>query len=244
MRCRLSLKGPLAALVAGLLAPALPAAQAGEASFCVTCQGPDRTYLCRVTGEGSSQNDAFKLYCIVRTAKEGKHASCAATSKIEGCNGATKVYSYNGPSLPDAVAQDPRVQKLMKRVERNQAAFAKPQAKGDEPKTLVELTSRAMKASRQRWRHTFGDTPEPPQSVAPDARTALPPPGQSPATLPPPSAPPMQTASVPPAESGPPPRSTGQRVKQAAQNTGAAVGSAARTTYWCLRSFFFNCSGR
>jgi hypothetical protein len=231
MRCRLSLKGPLTALVAGLLAPALQAAQAGEASFCVTCQGPDQTYLCRVTGEGSSQNDAFKLYCIVRTAKEGHHASCAATSKVEGCAGVTKTYSYNGPSLPEAVAQDPRVQKLMKRVERNQAAFAKPKPRGDEPKTLVELTSRAMSASRQRWRNTFGDAPEPPQSVAPDARTALPPPGQS-------------TASLPPLEANPPPRSTGQRVKQAAQNTGAAVGSAARTTYWCLRSLFFNCGGR
>ncbi len=241
MRCRLSLKGLLAALVAVVLAPALPAAHAGEATFCVTCQGPDQTYLCRVTGEGSSQNDAFKLYCIVRTAKERKHASCAATSKIEGCNGATKVYSYNGPSLPNEVAEDPRVQKLMRRVAREQAAFAKPQAKGDEPKTLVELTSRAMSASRQRWRNTFGDTTEPPQSVAPDARTALPPPGQSRAPLPPP---PVQTASVPPADVGPPPRSTSQRVKQAAQSTGAVVGSAARTTYWCLRSFFFNCSGR
>ncbi len=108
-----------------------------------------------------------------------KPRSCAATSKIEGCNGATKVYSYNGPSLPDDVAEDPGA-KADGAGERDQAAFAKPQAKGDEPKTLVELTSRAMSASRQRWRDTFGDTPEPPQSVAPDARTALPPPGQSP----------------------------------------------------------------
>jgi hypothetical protein len=230
MGCRLSLKGPLAALVAVVLAPTLPAAQAGEASFCVTCQGPDQTYLCRVTGEGSEQSDAFKLYCIVRTAKEGHHASCAATGKVQGCAGEVKTYSYNGPSLPDAVAQDPRVQKLVKRIERNQAAFAKPKPKGDEPKTLVELTSRAMSASRQRWRNTFGGDQEPPPSVATDARTALPPPGQSPA-------PPMQTASVPPS---PQP----SRMKQAAETTGAVVGSAARTTYRCLRSFFFNCSGR
>src|SRR5712691_1253717 len=129
-----------AALAGGLFAASGPAAHAGEANFCVTCTDPDQTYLCRVTGEGSSQNDALKLYCVIRTAKDGHHASCSATNKVEGCNGAVKAYSYDGPSLPDQVAQDPRVKKAMEHAEPDQAA--KP--KGDEPKTLVELTGRAV----------------------------------------------------------------------------------------------------
>ena len=48
-------------------------AQADEAAYCVTCTGPDQTYRCRVTGEGSKPSDALKLYCVIRTAKEGHH---------------------------------------------------------------------------------------------------------------------------------------------------------------------------
>jgi hypothetical protein len=204
-----------AALAAGLFASSPRAAHAGEANFCVTCTGPDQTYLCRVTGEGSSQNDALKLYCVIRTAKDGNHASCSATSKVEACNGVVKAYSYDGPPLPNQVAQDPRVKKVMEHAERDQAA--KP--KGDEPKTLVELTGRAMSASRRRWHDTFGGTPQ--QSPISDVN--------SPAS-------PLRTASLPPP-------STSQRVKHAAQNAGAAVGGFARTTARCFRSLFRKCSG-
>ena len=88
------------AIFAGFAACAgLPAgpAVAGEVSYCVTCTGPDQTYLCKVVGEGSRPNDALKLYCIIRTAKEGNHASCKAKRDIEGCVGQAKVYSYEGP---------------------------------------------------------------------------------------------------------------------------------------------------
>ena len=50
----------------------------GDASYCVTCKNPDQTYLCRVIAGGAKPNDAFKLYCVIRTAKEGNHASCSA----------------------------------------------------------------------------------------------------------------------------------------------------------------------
>ena len=233
-----------AAFAAGLLTSALPAARAGEAVFCVTCSNPDQTYLCRVTGEGSSQNDALKLYCIVRTAKEGHHASCAATGNADSCNGTVKAYNYEGPSLPNEIAQDPRVKKLMGRVAHDQAAFSKPKGTGNEPTTLVELTGRAVSASRQRWRNTFGDTPEPQQSVAPSVEMALPLlPAQSPTPLPAVQSPEpsVQTASPPPPSASPPPASTSQRVKYAAQNAGAAVGGFARTTARCFRSLFRNC---
>ena len=67
-----------------LVSPAL----AGEAAYCLTCTSPDQTYLCRVTGEAARQNDVFKLYCIARTARKGRHASCAALLKKKAGVGA------------------------------------------------------------------------------------------------------------------------------------------------------------
>ncbi len=66
------------AFAAGLIVCAVPSALAGEASYCVTCTNPDQTYVCRVTAGGSKPSDALKLYCVIRTAKEGHHASCSA----------------------------------------------------------------------------------------------------------------------------------------------------------------------
>ncbi len=241
LRLTTSAAAALAALLLALLLA--PSARAGGATYCVTCTNPDQTYLCHVTGEGSRQNDAFKLYCVVRTAKEGNHASCSASGKVENCNGLAKVYSYDGPSLPSEVAQNPRVKKLMDRVARDNEAFAKP--KGYAPKTMAELTGRAVSASRQRWRSAFGSAPAPQQSVAPDGPTATPQATtQSRAPLPLAHTPaaPVETASLPP-ETASPPRESRSRVRQAAQNAGSAVGDFARTSYRCFRSLFRNCSG-
>jgi hypothetical protein len=121
MRCIFPLALLELTTLASLLAlNAVPAA-AGEAAYCITCTGPDRTYLCRVTGEGSSQNDIFKLYCIVRTAKQGRHASCAAIGRAENCRGVVKTYNYRGPSLPDSLAENPRVKRFISRIEEDQA---------------------------------------------------------------------------------------------------------------------------
>jgi len=78
MRARAYRIGSQAPLAVAMALCGLSPAFAGEASYCVTCQGPDQTYLCRVTGDEISQSDAVKLYCVVRTAKEGGHASCGA----------------------------------------------------------------------------------------------------------------------------------------------------------------------
>ena len=140
-----------AGFAAGFIACAAPFAMADEASYCVICKGPDQTYVCRVTGEGSRPSDALKLYCVIRTAKEGNHASCSAERGSPACNGVEKVYSYDGPLIPPDLAADPRVKRLMDKAAQDQQTFAKP--KGDAPKTLVELTGRAVNASRQGWRN-------------------------------------------------------------------------------------------
>ena len=117
--CRLQWFGAVG--LAGLLAFDVNHSAAGEAAYCITCTGPDQTYLCRVTGEGSSQNDVFKLYCIVRTAKQGRHATCAATGSAESCRGVVKNYNYRGPSLPTSLAENTRVKRFISRMEKDQA---------------------------------------------------------------------------------------------------------------------------
>jgi hypothetical protein len=105
--------------LSGLFASAVNPASAGEAAYCLACTGPDQIYLCRVTGEGARQNEVFKLYCIARTARRGRHASCAATGSSENCHGELKSYKYRGPSIPAALAENPRVKRFISEAEQD-----------------------------------------------------------------------------------------------------------------------------
>jgi hypothetical protein len=205
----------VAALAAMLSATPL-SAEAGEASFCVACSGPDQVYRCRVTGDGSIPSDALKLYCVIRTAKEGHHASCSAENATPACAGIDKVYAYDGPAIPEEIAQDPRVKSLMNRMNRENRAFEKPE--GEAPKTMVELTGRALSASRQGWRNAKaaiggGSNDAAPLPVTPQASTA-------------------QGADASADTAGSPSRM---------QRASAAMGSFARKSYRCLRSLFRHC---
>jgi hypothetical protein len=238
MRVHASRLGLTAPLAAALLFGALPSAGAGDVAYCVTCKDPDQTYLCRVAGDAVSRNDAAKLYCVVRTAKEGGHASCGARDASAGCNGVEKIYSYDGPTIPDGVAEDPRVKKLMDRVEKEQKAFDR-----EDRKSLVEVTGQAVSASRRGWRNmraSISGRDEPGQSAPatnpPTAGVAsqdpLPElPGESTPAIPLSAAeqPSDPSAAMAPAEAAaPPPRKS--RVK-----------SIARNTYRCVRSLFRRC---
>ena len=101
----------------GLAAVAVNPATAGEAAYCLTCTGPSQTYLCRLTGEGVSQNDIFRLYCIVRMARRGGHESCASTGPSESCNGMVRSFKYRGPSLSASLAENPKVKRFINKVE-------------------------------------------------------------------------------------------------------------------------------
>lgn len=143
--------GVLWSAALGAAALALFASAAQAADYCVTCRGPDETYRCRVTGTGAKPNDALKLYCVIRTAKEGNHASCSAEKATSACVGLVKVYTYDGPALPRGLTADPRVRELNEKVERSQRTFKKPA--GNEPKSLFELGGRAVDASRKGLRN-------------------------------------------------------------------------------------------
>ena len=124
-----------------------PAAHAASVDFCVTCKNPDAAYRCRVQGSGATQSDALKLYCVVRTAKEGGHASCSAKKAGAGCDGVVKVYQYDGPALPSNAPSEQRLRNLNERVERENRAFEG--TKGEQPKSLIELGGRAYDASKR-----------------------------------------------------------------------------------------------
>ena len=222
----------LAMLVAVAFVWLAPSAVAAKVLFCVTCTNPDKTYRCRVNGAGSSPHDALKLYCVIRTAKDGNHSTCRATAISSACRGELTVFDYHGPSLAH-VADDPRVQNLKKRAEQDRRAFEKPQ--GDEPKTLFELGGRAMDASRKGLRNAgsaIGITSSAYEAPEP---AKLPPAAES---APLPAEAPTETSMAEPVESV----GTAGRMKQAAQSAGSAVSGFARKSYNCVLSFFSNCS--
>ncbi len=192
-----------------------------------------------MVGDGSKANDAAKLYCTIRTAKEGHHSSCPAERSVANCAGVEKVYTYEGPSIPAEIASDPRVKSLANQVARDQQAFAKPK-EGAAPKTLVELGGRAVSASRQGWRNarariggSDNEAPTPPNAEPPLPLNAPPAYSASTAAVIPAPAP-TATASI----AAPAPASTGNR----AQRASSAVGSFARKSLRCMRSLFRNCS--
>jgi hypothetical protein len=214
----------LAATAAGLMVCAAPAVRAEQASYCVTCKNPDQSYVCRVDAGGLKAGDALKLYCIIRIAKEGHHASCAAESNSSACQGVEKVYSYDG-AIPSDIASDPRVKRFVNKMQRDQQTFDdKPQ--GDAPKTLVELTGRAVSASRKGLRN---------------ARSAL---GGSSTAQPLPSGEPLPyDQSAASAAGNVPDENPDAPHLNRMQRAGNAVSGLARKSYNCVLSLFRNCSG-
>lgn len=207
--CRTQFASVSACLLALTASPALSA----DASYCVTCKNPDQTYLCRVTAGGAKASDALKLYCVIRTAKEGNHASCSAI-RSASCNGIEKVYSYDGP-LPEDVASD--VRKVREKIQQEQKAFEKPETDGAD--TLVELTGRA----RDRLRNARG-------ALSGSEEPAGQPLPQEP--LPPAEAPPALNADTSTAA-----------VPEAVQADAGERAGLARRSYRCVVSLFRNCRG-
>jgi hypothetical protein len=224
-----------AGLVMSLLAGAGSGARAGEAAFCVTCKGPDETYVCKVNTDLRGQTDALKLYCVVRTAKEGGHASCAARDDVAGCNGVTKTYSFDVPDLPATLAADPRVKKFNNYVAREQKKFRQ----DDQPsQSLVGVSRRGIRNLRASLGGDEEPKPSPPPQQGSQQQEPLEElPGESAPPLPLSASPePSVNAGLPAETEAPPPHKT-SRVRRGAQS----VGSFTRKSYRCVRSLFRNC---
>lgn len=135
------------ALGIGLAVAAGAHAHAGETTFCVTCTEPAQTYTCTVkTPEADPGARALRLYCIVRTAKEGSHKACGVRlSSASTCKGTPKTFTYKGPAIPSALQS--RAEKFLKKAEPK--ADAAEDGDDDKPDTLVKMTTRAVKSSRK-----------------------------------------------------------------------------------------------
>ncbi len=83
-------------ILLGLAAPA----SAAE-SYCVSCSGPQASYLCEVSvPDGVVVSQSPQLYCAYRLASEGHHASCASRrADASSCQGEPRKLAYEGPSL-------------------------------------------------------------------------------------------------------------------------------------------------
>ena len=218
----------LAALLTGL-ALAIPA-RAGEASYCVTCLEPNQVYACTVKTPKSDPGDkALRLYCTARIAAERRHGSCAAArDDAVRCKGLAKTYTYKGPDIPPALRSA-----IEKRVKKQQArtsgvAPQQPEGEPEKPDTLVDLTNRTLKSTREgAIGSAIKNTGKAVSGAAKGTGRAV-----------------GNAAKGTGRVVGGAARSTGRAVGGALKSTGKAVGGAAQYTYNCLFSLFRNCYGK
>lgn len=140
-------------VAAALVCAALPmaygqSALAADSSFCVTCRGPDSTYLCQATHARGMSKSIMKYACIVQLAKSGEHESCAVShQRSDSCRGELRQVNLNdlpgtfgGPpsqnSADESSAPPPRVEQAPQDT-----------SLGERP-SVARMTKRAIRASR------------------------------------------------------------------------------------------------
>ncbi len=120
----------------------------GQQDYCITCSNPDETYICRITSKGG-QSQGKQFLCIMNIAKDNGHDSCSATAQLGACSGVLVQYEVSPQDQPqrpvDAATAGP--------IEAPQAD----QTAG-EPKTLVEFTKQATKATSKGLKSAGEDT--------------------------------------------------------------------------------------
>lgn len=139
--------------------------------YCVSCNNPDKTYLCKIASDkDSTRNPAEKLNCAVNIAKDYHHESCAVKASHLGvCK--SMMLSYGNTS-------DSNIYTLRRNRENNQSIFPQPEGENEvtqpdrytapehrqtpnrttqdneEPKTLVDLTNKVIKDTGERLDNT------------------------------------------------------------------------------------------
>lgn len=148
---------------AGLIgmAAVLPGSSPGAAAdgqFCIACKDPDQVYRCRVdTPQADLNRKGLELYCIIKTAKDGGHGSCAVQSNTGGaCAGPVRSYTFRAPEVPAEVRD--AAERFRDRHADDEGDSRLPKQKGGEPETLVDMTSRAVGASGEAARGAAGTT--------------------------------------------------------------------------------------
>jgi len=138
------------ALVA-ILANSGRAIAQNQQDYCIKCSNPDETYICRIVSNSNSARGK-QLFCIMNIAKELGHDSCAATTQSQSCSGVLVQYEVSG--RPADPAPSPTVHSNLDTTNQN---IAPPKA-ASEPRTLVEFTKKATKATKTGIKSASKDT--------------------------------------------------------------------------------------
>jgi hypothetical protein len=203
----------------GLAVLAMPAA-AGAATMCVTCVGPDATYRC-VSEAASSPTDArYQYLCITEIAKSGGHQSCSVSRNASGpCDGPERVVglapAFDTNHAPQPITATPG--------DIPPPAAGAPALGGAQPAPVTATGAPGTGA------------PLPPAQSEP--RQPMPEPIKSGETEIPKSPPPTVGEMAKNASESTP---IG-KANKALQDTGKAVGNAAKKTWNCFASLFNDC---
>jgi hypothetical protein len=211
----------LPGIIAGLVCIGIVSdnAVAEAQQYCVVCKDPDQTYVCRVdTPHANPSDKGLQLYCIIRLSKDGSHNSCAVRpGSTDACDGPVKAYAFQAPAIPPQLKST--INRMRKSREKDAEEQTLPPQKGGEPETLIDMTGRAVKASKQGLSNTG-------QAVGSAASST--------------------TGKVGKAARGVGKGVTkaAGKVGSATKKTGSAVGSAAKTAYDCIKSLFKECGSK
>ncbi len=138
------------ALMAVFAIPGQAIAQ-NQQDYCIKCSNPDETYICRIVSNSNSARGK-QLFCIMNIAKEQGHDSCAATTQSQSCSGVLVQYEVSGMPIDPAPA--PTTHSNLATTDENTPL---PKA-ADEPRTLVEFTKKATKATKTGIKSAGKDT--------------------------------------------------------------------------------------
>jgi hypothetical protein len=226
-------------------------ANAGE--FCVSCSGPDATYLCRLPDDPNApRGTAGQLYCITELAKKGGHKTCSVKRQAGGqpCDGIEQVLgppSGNAPALPFAGPPSSSA-----------GPEESPDVSGPEPLMTPALREPAPDLDRTYDNRSGNDGID----ASADPIAVYTEDGGEPVDVAKPAGPPKtveelakqslksskENLDAAGSAVGNTAKSAGQTVSNAAKKTGeqigkvgSAVGSAAKTTWKCLSSLFSDC---
>ena len=213
--------GILTSLFAGLvyIAIASGTAVAETQQYCVVCKDPNQTYVCQVdTPHANPSDKGLQLYCIIRISKDGSHNSCAVqTNSADACDGPVKAYAFQAPAIPPQLRET--VDRLRKSREKDVDEQTVPPQKGGEPETLIDMSGRAAKASREGLSNTG-------RAVKGAASTTKGKVGKAARGV------------------GKGVTKAAGKVGSATKKTGSAAASAAKTAYDCLKSLFKECGSK
>ncbi|MCP4935270.1 MAG: hypothetical protein GY927_13955 [bacterium] len=133
---------------AWLLGGFSPALAVNQQDYCIKCSNPDEIYVCRITTKGG-QSQGQQFLCIMNIAKDHGHDSCSATAQSATCSGVLVRYEVSGSDQ----TPDPSNTTTTGPIEAPEAN----QTKG-EPKTLIEFTKQATKATSKGLKSAGKDT--------------------------------------------------------------------------------------